>query len=171
MALTINKLIKGALKLRKKEPKFKNLKIAKLRIVPQVNKESFFINTWVTGSTGSIQYKTSIMFEDITSERLNRGEKCLKGFMKIRSPKKKLYCVEKPTMSKTKVKVRCSCEDFFFTYAFWNKGKDGLYGGPLKPYKRKTTDRPERNPKHVPGMCKHLFKLVDELRVNKVIKP
>lgn len=73
--------------------------------------------------------------------------------------KKKLYM--KPLSSvRQPVQVRCSCPDYVHTFAFYNRKKlEALVFRRLKPYKRKTKTQPKRNPKKIPGMCKHLIQL------------
>ena len=67
------------------------------------------------------------------------------------------------TMRGNYAKVRCSCMDFYFRFAFYNAGDKSLVGRPPKPYIRKTLDRPSVNPDQVPGLCKHAIKLIQDL--------
>lgn len=60
------------------------------------------------------------------------------------------------------VKVRCTCKDFRWRFAYYNSGDDSLYGNPPPPYISQT-DRPPANPSNTPGVCKHLMKLKKEL--------
>jgi hypothetical protein len=69
------------------------------------------------------------------------------------------------------VKVRCNCLDFHFRFANYNSSDKSLVGRPPPPYQRKTQNRPSVNPDQVPGMCKHLLKLVETLQANGVINP
>lgn len=56
------------------------------------------------------------------------------------------------------VRVRCSCKDFRFRFAWEDKAVQALYGGRPARYTRKPgSTRPEVNPQHIPGMCKHIF--------------
>lgn len=68
------------------------------------------------------------------------------------------------------VKVRCSCLDFYFRFAVWNFNDNSIVGRAPKPYRRTTTTRPEANPDHVPGLCKHLLKLIEVLRQDGIIR-
>jgi hypothetical protein len=53
--------------------------------------------------------------------------------------------------------VQHNCKDFFFTWAWYNYYNGHcLYGPAPKPYQRKTTWMPPRNPLHLPGSCKHI---------------
>jgi hypothetical protein len=79
--------------------------------------------------------------------------------------KGEIYYIERPTLH-TEVTVRCSCPDFYFTFMWYNFKNKTLFGRMGKRYVRKTTTRPERNPLHIPGICKHLFQLQSYLRVH-----
>lgn len=68
------------------------------------------------------------------------------------------------------VKVRCNCLDFYHRFANYNAQDKSLVGKAPPVYVRKTTTRPPVNPMRVPGMCKHLLKVVDELQKNGLIK-
>ena len=61
------------------------------------------------------------------------------------------------------VGVRCDCEDYMMRFANFNIQQNCHLGPPPPRYVR-TTDRPEVNPHHVPGMCKHIIRVVDDLR-------
>jgi len=73
------------------------------------------------------------------------------------------------SLSNTSVAVSCSCKAYFFYNFPYNK-KAGCDCSPprLKPYK-KTTDRPEFNILRLPSLCKHLFYLVNELYVDRIL--
>ena len=62
------------------------------------------------------------------------------------------------------VKVNCSCLDFYYRFAVWDDRHKALDGSPPPPYIRKTQTRPEVNPMHSPGMCKHVISLMGNLR-------
>jgi hypothetical protein len=70
---------------------------------------------------------------------------------------------------KTEVKVRCDCPDFRWRFAWYNDQKEALYGLRPPPYRRKT-NRPPVNPRHLPGMCKHLMNVVKILASRQVIR-
>ena len=68
------------------------------------------------------------------------------------------------------VKVRCNCLDMYYRMAPYNAQDKSLVGKAPPPYIRKTVTRPSVNPMKVPGICKHLLKLVDELKKNGLVK-
>lgn len=67
-------------------------------------------------------------------------------------------------------KVRCSCLDFYYRFAFHNSGDNSIVGRAPPLYHRKTTNRPPANPSAVPGLCKHLLKLVEILQGSGLVK-
>lgn len=68
------------------------------------------------------------------------------------------------------VQVRCQCPDFRFTWAEWDRKESALSGRNFPKYKRKTETRPPRNPAETPGLCKHLIKLTEKLKRDRVLK-
>jgi hypothetical protein len=72
-------------------------------------------------------------------------------------------------LNTSNVQVSCTCLDFHYRFSAWNATDDSLAGQPPGLY-RKTTNRPPVNPSRVPGMCKHIIKLVDHLRRLRVVR-
>lgn len=62
------------------------------------------------------------------------------------------------------VKVRCDCLDMYYRFSHNNFGDNSLVGKPPPPYQRKTTNRPSVNPTRVPGVCKHVLRLIEQLQ-------
>lgn len=81
------------------------------------------------------------------------------------------YHVQPLTIAGHNVKVRCNCLDFHFRFANYNSQDKSLVGRPPPLYHRKTTTRPPVNPDKVPGMCKHIIALVQQLQKYGLIKP
>jgi hypothetical protein len=65
--------------------------------------------------------------------------------------------------------IKCSCQAHRFSYEYYNS-KAGVNIGRPRGYKRKTTTRPEVNPHHTPGMCKHITTVCQHLEKSKLIK-
>jgi hypothetical protein len=61
------------------------------------------------------------------------------------------------------IAVRCQCPDFRWRFAWYNKPTKALFGPLPSPYQSKGL-RPPVNPMQVPGMCKHLLKLMIALQ-------
>ena len=69
------------------------------------------------------------------------------------------------------VKVTCECLDFYWRFAFYNFNNKALLGQKPKPYtKVPGSNRGPVNPTRTPGICKHLYALVEYLQQNRIIK-
>ena len=73
---------------------------------------------------------------------------------------------EKPSYSKTPVRVSCSCAAYYFYFAKWNVDNGAHARGRMRQYvhvinpKRKVA---ALNPRHLPGICKHLVAYAQHL--------
>jgi hypothetical protein len=67
------------------------------------------------------------------------------------------------------VLVACDCEDYIMRFAPFNVQQNCHLGNPPAPYTRKTTTYPEVNPQHLPGMCKHILKIVEILKQKRIL--
>jgi hypothetical protein len=70
---------------------------------------------------------------------------------------------ELPTLDENPVRVSCSCKAYYFYFSYWNKVAGVHARRPLRAYVRKTETRPEVNPEHLPGACKHILALANYL--------
>ena len=84
--------------------------------------------------------------------------------------KRERHYVEMPSLRRTKIRIRCSCPDFYFTFSHTVRQAKALYGGPFKRYVRKTKTRPPRNPSNFPGFCKHINEGIEYLRRTDVVR-
>lgn len=74
------------------------------------------------------------------------------------------------SLSKSPVKVYCSCDAYYYWVFPYNR-KAGCDCSPpaLRVYKKKT-NKPARNIKGIPSMCKHLLYLTNELFLDRIIQ-
>jgi hypothetical protein len=59
------------------------------------------------------------------------------------------------------VLVRCDCNDFHWRFNYYNHLESSLQGAVRKEYKGSGVPA---NPLEMPGMCKHLMKMMEELK-------
>jgi hypothetical protein len=79
------------------------------------------------------------------------------------------YTIEPVQYRGTDVQVSCNCLDFYYRFSAWNHGDGSLLGDPPPPYVKKTDSEPV-NPNEVPGLCKHLMALTNELKRERIIR-
>lgn len=75
---------------------------------------------------------------------------------------------EVPSLVKSICRARCTCIDYRHTWWLYNK-KAGVHVGDDPPKYVPTGLYPEKNPMHVPGMCKHLIGLAFLLQTKKKV--
>src|SRR6185312_5193103 len=131
------------------------VQIARTVFIPSLDDETLEVRA--TTNTKEQKYRTAIIFDDI--EWLDEKEPNSASI--IGSDNNEYYLTRIP-LNNIDVKVKCSCLDFYYRFAVWNHRDQSLIGKPPPPY-IKTTDRPPVNPSRVPGVCKHIIKLLDTL--------
>jgi hypothetical protein len=131
-----------------------------VKVIPYVGTKTVLFHFESKGLTVRATHQIFIAFHEI--EVLDTPKA---GYIEIEFRNEK-YWMEKPDMYKTPIRVRCSCSDFFFSFGLWNFQEGALFGGRPRPYRRKTKTFPPRNPKHIPGVCKHLFNALLWLQTN-----
>ena len=73
------------------------------------------------------------------------------------------------SLSAQNVKVRCTCLDFRWRFSVQHQNQGTLYGPGPDIYQKKTDKQPN-NPNNVPGVCKHLLRLGQELKANRILR-
>lgn len=110
------------------------------------------------------QYLVQLTFSQVT----NSDTPDKTNLLKVNLDGGGVVYIPKISATKNNLQVRCTCKDDYFMWQYPNKQKKALIGK-FKPYVRKTTTYPERNPTKTPGMCKHSLALVKVLMQNGLI--
>jgi hypothetical protein len=129
-------------------------------IVPFVGTKSCLVSLRAWGVTQASLHKVTLLFHevDIKTEDPNSRD-----YFQIQYDDQ-MYWIHKFDRFRNPLTSRCSCADEFFTWAIWKYNAGCLYGPRPKPYIRKTTTYPERNPQHLIGCCKHVYNSWEILR-------
>jgi hypothetical protein len=113
---------------------------------------------------GPNQYDSTILFHNVVYEDADRPDN-----ITFVGADKQNYHVVPINLMQDNAEVRCTCLDFYFTFSKWNNQDKSLYGPPPEPYTPKTQRAP-RNPSRKPGLCKHLLKVVQELKNERLVR-
>lgn len=134
------------------------IQISKIDFIKQQTngKTSLLVKGTARGSTG-MNYTPTIQFNKVNFE-----EQDTNANVTVDSESGPLHMTSQ-SLKSSDVLVRCDCMDFYWRFAVWNKKHKSLLGDPPPPY-AKTTDRPPVNPDQKPGTCKHLYRLVKQLK-------
>ena len=114
--------------------------------------------------SGPNQYDSTLMFHDVIFEDQDRPDN-----VSFVGPNKEDVHMVPIQLAHNNAEVRCTCLDFYFTFSKWNQNDKSLYGEPPAPYTPKT-DRAPRNAQHKPGLCKHLLRVMQELKNERVVR-
>lgn len=74
-----------------------------------------------------------------------------------------------PILYKNNMKVRCSCPSFRFTGSEAAINYSAFIGRNYTPWIPRKTDRPPRNPRNIPILCKHLITFITYLVDNRYV--
>lgn len=122
-------------------------------IVPYKGTNSLLISMKAWGVTQASLHNVTLLFSDveILTENPNSSNYFQVPYDGV------MYWCKKLDRTRNPLTSRCTCADFFYTFSFYNYNAGCLYGTKPRPYKRLTTTRPPRNPKHIVGCCKHIY--------------
>lgn len=148
---------------RKRQHATNEVRVQQLDLVPYVGTQMLHVRAITTGNSGQ-QYQQAIQLLRVKFESAKTPEN-----VEISAVDGKTYYIQPIDLNNHNVKVRCNCLDFYHRFAHYNHSDKSIVGRAPVPYQRKTTTRPEVNPDHVPGMCKHLIKVVERLRTQRIV--
>lgn len=109
------------------------------------------------------RYQPVIMFRDVQYEPEN-----LPTNVTLRAANGQEFHIQPIPLAQVNVRVRCTCLDFYFRFSSYNSSDNSLAGAAPQPYLAKG-ERPPANPQQVPGVCKHIIKVVDRLKQSGVV--
>lgn len=126
-----------------------------MAIVPRPESRQLLVKATVPGSQGKV-YEPQILFNDVDFRMLPADDQMTIDTFLLRNPKNgRLYYLGKLSTRGQHVQVVCTCPDFIYTFADPNQ-KQGAYLG--------TDQAPTpRNLNTLPGVCKHLLRLINKL--------
>ena len=90
-----------------------------------------------------------------------------KNIVSIMGSNGKRFFLEKLSSENNDVLVRCSCKDFMYRFNYYNHIDKSLFGRKRAKYEGKGLW--EANSSQMPGMCKHLIKMVKILHGSKLL--
>lgn len=142
------------------DKKYSKHKVTKLETLAAPGIKSLTHKAVVKGSTSD--YLTVVQWFGVDFQENQKDGLVPVGFQK------KLLFHRKPSVRQNEVKLKCSCDDFRFTFEkplFDSKALIGTY----RRYRRKTVDHPVRNQPESNGYCKHLHSLILALKGADII--
>jgi hypothetical protein len=124
-------------------------KITLDRLIPYVGTKSLLLQAMMFGVTVKALHLVHFMLLGVEFSEKRQNSKDWLPFQ----DKDRVMWIKKPSLVSNRVKVRCSCPDFYFTFAYYDWLHQVLWSTKPKPYKRITANRPHRNPPQVVDVC------------------
>lgn len=164
MALRLATIIRKMATFR--NPKeYQGYKVEILEVKAAPSKNTVYFKSGVFGENNI--YQNYIQFFDVKFEPVEKETKTEGKAVLDVSGKK--YAYGPIQADKSRVKMYCKCQDMGFTFSYQLFENDS-YIGAFKRYKRVPgSTRPPRNPKNVPGFCKHIWSHLKQLEKNGVL--
>lgn len=148
---------------RKRHNATNEVTIQNVQYIPYVGTK--FLHVKSTSVSNGHQYKQAVQFMRVQFESEDSDTN-----VTYKATDGKDYHMQQIDLGAHNIKVRCNCLDFYYRFATWNYNDNSIVGPAPRPYRRKTTTRPEVNPSRVPGLCKHLLKLIQNLQSSGLVK-
>lgn len=168
MALSFQQLLQSCFEVSPTRRNYAASKMQRLvNIVPYSVQKSALFQFEHHGLTTIAQYQANLFWSGIS---ILETEQSTNTHMKA-TYKGKIIWITKPSLNNSPLVVRCTCPDFYFTFAWWNMESRALFGPRPRPYVRKDPTRASRNPGHHPGICKHLCNSVRAMASQKLVVP
>ena len=135
--------------------------INRIEYIPYIENGELHVQA-VAVSSGN-QYQPTVAFRNVTFEPEDQPTNTT-----FRAVDNNEYHIQSIPLNVSNVRVRCNCLDFYYRFAAWNAGDNSLAGRPATPY-RATGQRPPVNPLKVPGVCKHVIKVIERLKQGRFV--
>lgn len=137
------------------------IQIHELSFTPFIGVKTLFLRG--TAFNENRQYSPIILFKNVVYS--NEGD----NLIDIVASDGLHYRLKKLSVNENNVLLRCGCKDFFWRFNYYNHLDKSLFGRKRTSYESQGLRGPI-NPMEMPGMCKHLMKLIETLKDAKLIK-
>ena len=168
LELTYNQLLSQTkqapvIKNSKRDQTANSVQVQEVTLIPSVPGKTLTAKSRTR--TSDKFYETMIVFSGV--QYFNEGGH---GRQEFQGSDGSTYYIDPIRPYKSNVKVRCGCLDFYFRFSVWDQRDDALHGEPPEPYQRRTDSYPLVNPSKVSGLCKHIIKLTNYLKQQRIIR-
>lgn len=150
-------------KTTKRQYAIDEIKIVGLSWVPYKGIRTLFIKGLAKNESKGTDYRPMILFKGV-----NYLESRVSSGVEIIASNGRNYFFEKLDLNNDVV-LRCDCPDFRWRFNFEDYKDRSLYGVVRKKYEAKVNPG-SSNPLELPGMCKHLIKLVHALHNSGIME-
>ena len=146
--MRLEKIVGQTSSLRFKQ--YKTGRVVKFRLKYDENTSLLYAMAKVLSVDGTHTYKATVVFKQVAAQSKKTKVFPLEFFRKDGTP----FYIEKPSYEHHII-TRCQCLDFRHMWMWPDRPHKALLGKAI-PYTRVAgSNRPPKNPKNIPGLCKH----------------
>ena len=139
-------------------------RIVKMELVVARESSNLQVNGVVQSDSGK-QHQPQMIFDGVIYEDGDQNNN-----ISFTSSTGDIHHIIPINLQQAKIKVRCTCLDFYYRFAVTNQHHQALLGDGPPPYRKsQTAPRGPANPTNAPGMCKHLLKLAIALKEARIV--
>lgn len=146
--------VKAFPKTTRRQHAIDEIRIAHINWTPFLGVKTLFVKGLAQNMENHHEYNPMILFKNVSYQQKKENH------VQIQANDGKKYIFEK--LKDNDVLVRCNCEDFKWRFNFTDYEDESLYGKVRKKYEAKYSPG-SSNPLEMPGMCKHVMKLMKAL--------
>lgn len=161
---TLNELVQSAIdafpNTTKRQHVVNEVEIQNLALTPYLGVRTLFVRA--TAINEDRQYRPMILFRNVNYRPQGEGR-----LVQIERHGRQ-YFLEQLLADEHDVLTRCNCPDFYWRFHHYNSLDHSLYGRNRNPYDGQP---PPANPQEMPGMCKHLMALKQNLEETGLVQP
>ena len=133
------------------------IKIVELNWTPFLGVNTLFVKALAQNGENGKEYNPMILFKGVEYH----NSKDHQNWVEIVASNGSHYVFEQ-IGRQNEVLVRCNCADFKWRFNYFDYVDNSLYGRVRKKYEANVNPG-SSNPLEMPGMCKHLIKLIQSL--------
>jgi hypothetical protein len=149
---------------KKRQHATNEVRIQRLQYTPILQRDILKINSTTNSNNGNTHTQV-IEIRGVNFQPPNSGKTT-----SITDVSGEEQAITPAALNTSNVGVFCDCEDYQKRFANLNIRNNCHVGPPPQNYVRKTTTRPPVNPMNVPGMCKHVIAITDDLKRLRILK-
>lgn len=132
--------------------------ISHLNWVPFVGMKTLFVKGLAQNE--GREYNPTVVFKQV---QYNPNE----NHVELNANDGKIYNLKRLSLENNDVLLRCNCPDFFWRFNYYDYVDKSLYNRKRKKYE--SSGGHPANPKEMPGMCKHLIKMIKTLHQSTIL--
>lgn len=160
-----NSAIDAFPRTQKRQHAVDEVRIDHINWTPYLGVKTLYVRGLAHNITNGKEYNPSVLFKGVRYHENNDAD----GLVPLRDNEGQEHLLEQLSFEENDVLLRCNCKDFYWRFNYFDHTDGSLYGRVRAPYQA-LHNPGSANPREMPGMCKHLMKLMRVLAEARIIQ-